>query len=136
MLSSIRLLLLLLVAPAVSAVPALQLDIGSLTTSYDTDGQSIVTNNQIFTLRALGRVAKIDLGDTSHISLALQPPQSSTALPEFGSIVVDGGTPITQTSGDITYGARMLPEFCVHRLLSSSFSGGLHLIGNRRYIAQ
>jgi hypothetical protein len=110
MLSSIRLLLLLLVAPAVSAVPALQLDIGSLTTRYDTDGQSIVTNNQIFTLRALGQVAKIDLGDTFHISLALQPPQSSAALPDFGSIVVNGGTPITQTSGDMIYGAPPLDD--------------------------
>ena len=87
-------------APAAHAVPALQLDIAG--GFYDTTTQTIMTNENTFTLYALldPGVRSTPVTGTYYLSVALSPATSSPA--SLGSFTF-GGTNVDVTSG-MTYG--------------------------------
>lgn len=88
-----------LVTGPVAAVPTLQLDIDSPSTFYLTGTETIVTVDQGFTLRALGKVLDIDgfSDPTFYLSIALTPLQAEQPAPNLGSFMI-GGTTISQAN--------------------------------------
>lgn len=92
--------LLALGAPAAHAVPALQLDIAG--GFYDTTTQTIMTNENTFTLYALldPTARGVSSTETYYLSVALSPAISTAA--NLGSFTING-TNLNATSG-MTYG--------------------------------
>jgi hypothetical protein len=89
---------------AVQAIPSLQLDIAG--GAYDPVGQNVVQNTpgKVIDLYALLIPNDTNpLNDTYYLSIAVTPKLASTSTTPLGSIIINGGTPISVPSG-FTYG--------------------------------
>ena len=98
--------LFMMISGATLATPALQLDIVSGDTYYDTGDQTVITSSDTFTLFAYGNTADgngsaADLTQQHFISIAISPV-GTTAGTDFGSFVFAG---TTYTSADLVFGA-------------------------------
>lgn len=94
-----------LVSQAAHAVPSLQIDILSLTTTYDDVNEDVVTENSAFILRVLGGTGgegkPVSLGTEYRLSAAITPktgPLSAT----LGSFLLNGNQ--IDATGDMTFG--------------------------------
>jgi len=90
---------------AAIATPALQLDIVSDNTFYDTADETITTSSDLFTLYAYGNTAngngaEADFTQEHYISFAISP-RGTTAGTDFGSFSVNG---TSYNTADMSYG--------------------------------